>query len=180
MNLRYTFDENGLVCGYSTSTDGATWTDYYFIRNLQGDVLQVFRESDIVIVAEYSYDSWGNILSATGEKAEENPFRYRGYYYDSETGFYYLNSRYYDSEIGRFINADELVSTGQGVLGYNMFSYCINNPINYIDPSGKVAIVDDITVIVLIFFGFCLTMILFSPPAIDLSKDVSQALVDVV
>lgn len=60
--------------------------DYYFITNLQGDVLQVFRESDGEIVAAYTYDSWGNILRATGDKAEENPFRYRGYYYDVESG----------------------------------------------------------------------------------------------
>ena len=65
-----------------------------------------------------------------------NPFRYRGYYYDTETGLYYLQSRYYDPEIGRFINADGLVSTGQGVLGNNMFAYCENNWVNFSDPSG--------------------------------------------
>ena len=65
-----------------------------------------------------------------------NPLRYRGYYYDSESGFYYLQSRYYDPQIGRFINADQFASTGQGFLGYNMFAYCNNNPINYEDSSG--------------------------------------------
>jgi RHS repeat-associated protein len=65
--------------------------------------------------------------------ADENPFRYRGYYYDVETGFYYVSSRYYDPEIGIFINADIYVSTGQGILGYNMFSYALNNPINRLD-----------------------------------------------
>ena len=65
-----------------------------------------------------------------------NPIRYRGYYYDSETGLYYLKSRYYDPETGRFINADGYASTGQGVLGNNMFAYCNNNPVMYSDPSG--------------------------------------------
>ena len=66
-----------------------------------------------------------------------NPLRYRGYYYDSETGFYYLQSRYYDPELGRFINADDFASTGQGILGNNMFAYCNNNPATYADPEGN-------------------------------------------
>jgi len=135
--LRYIFDENGSVCGYMSSKDEENWTEYYFIRNLQGDVLKVIRESDGAIVAEYTYDSWGNILSQTGECASENPFRYRGYYYDSETGFYYLGSRYYDAKLGRFINADGYASTGQGVIGLNMYVYCGNNPINRVDSTGQ-------------------------------------------
>jgi len=69
--------------------------------------------------------------------AEINPLRYRGYYYDSETGWYYLQSRYYDPILHRFINADSFASTGQGVLGTNMFAYCQNSPINYSDPTGE-------------------------------------------
>jgi len=89
--------------------------------------------------ATYSYDEWGNLISISGDTAlaNLNPIRYRGYYYDAETGFYYLRSRYYDPEIGRFLNADALVSTGQGILGNNMFAYCGNNPVNFYDPSGK-------------------------------------------
>jgi len=68
-----------------------------------------------------------------------NPFRYRGYYYDIETGFYYLNSRYYDPAVGRFINADSYATTGQGVLGSNMFAYCLNNPVNRVDQSGSLS-----------------------------------------
>ena len=67
-----------------------------------------------------------------------NPFRYRGYYYDTETGFYYLNSRYYSPEFGRFISADAYVSTGQGIVGNNMYAYCNNNPANYKDKSGSI------------------------------------------
>ena len=69
--------------------------------------------------------------------AEINPLRYRGYYYDAETGFYYLQSRYYDPNTCRFINADGYASTGQGLMGYNMFAYCGNNPIMLSDPSGE-------------------------------------------
>ena len=134
--IRYTFDENGSVCGYSVSANGTSWTNYYFIKNLQGDVLQVFQAGTNTVVATYTYDSWGNILSATGSQAHVNPFRYRGYYYDEETGFYCLSSRYYDPEVGRFINADGYVSTGQGIIGHNMFAYCGNNPIVRIDADG--------------------------------------------
>ena len=66
-----------------------------------------------------------------------NPFRYRGYYYDTETGLYYLQSRYYNPQWGRFLNADGYVSTGQGLLGYNMYAYCNKNPIMYTDPAGE-------------------------------------------
>ncbi len=91
-------------------------------------------------VVEYTYDAWGNLLSTTGSMANtlggSNPLRYRGYVYDTETELYYLQSRYYDPEIGRFINADVYVSTGQGALGNNMFAYCRNNPVKRVDVSG--------------------------------------------
>lgn len=93
---------------------------------------------------EYTYDAWGKVLSQTGSMAwslgKENPLRYRGYVYDQETDLYYLQSRYYDPKIGRFINADAFTSTGQGVIGNNMFAYCLNNPVNNLDSSGTVAV----------------------------------------
>jgi len=97
-------------------------------------------------VAEYTYDAWGKPLSTTdGEGnsvanthiAKLNPLRYRGYYFDMETGFYYLQSRYYDPTLRRFINADSLASTGQGILGTNMFAYCGNEPIRRIEIGGN-------------------------------------------
>ena len=116
---------------------------YYYVLNQQGDVIQIIGSGGTVC-AEYSYDAWGNILSITGLYAGTlgavNPIRYRGYYYDTETGLYYVSSRYYDPEIGRFINADGYVSTGQDILGYNMFAYCGNNPINRKDPTGQFGI----------------------------------------
>ena len=89
----------------------------------------------------YTYDAWGKLLSTTGSMAgtlgEYNPLRYRGYVYDTETGLYYLNSRYYNPETGRFINVDGYVSTGQGFSGHNMFVYCGNNPVMRQDDSGR-------------------------------------------
>lgn len=81
---------------------------------------------------------WGKIISSSGTLADINPLRYRGYYYDTETGFFYLQSRYYDPEIGRFINADSYASTdATGLLSTNMFAYCENDPVNKSDPTGE-------------------------------------------
>ena len=105
----------------------------------QGDVMALY-DNDLNIVTEYTYDSWGKLLSVTGSLAstlgQANPFRYRGYYYDSETELYYLNSRYYDPETGRFINADSLIDN-RGIITRNLFQYCGNNPINNSDLSGN-------------------------------------------
>ena len=90
--------------------------------------------------ATYSYDPYGQVLRANGAMAEINPLQYRGYYYESETGFYYLQSRYYNPVICRFINADSFVSTGQSFSGYNMFAYCNNNPVPNSDPTGDILI----------------------------------------
>ena len=91
-------------------------------------------------VVEYAYDSWGKQLSCTGTLATTlgvlNPFRYRGYVYDEETQWYYLRSRYYDPETCRFISADVLLSTGQGVIGNNSYVYCLNDPTILYDEDG--------------------------------------------
>ena len=114
-------------------------TRYIYATNIQGDVIAILNTSGNKVV-EYTYDAWGNILSVTGSMAntlgQYNPLRYRGYVYDQETGLYYLQSRYYNPTWGRFLNADSFVSTGQGMLGNNMFAYCLNNPTNAIDPTG--------------------------------------------
>ena len=115
--------------------NGSTTATYYYITNLQGDVMYLVDGNGIQVAA-YTYDPYGKILSATGAMAEINPLRYRGYYYDAETGFYYLQSRYYDPNTCRFINADSYASTDQGLIGYNMFVYCGNNPVCYTDTSG--------------------------------------------
>ena len=104
-------------------------TAYYYITNLQGDVMRIVDGSQNTVTS-YDYDPYGKVLSATGTLANINPLHYRGYVYDTETGFYYLQSRYYDPAIGRFINADSYATTGQGIIGCNMFAYCGNGVIS--------------------------------------------------
>ena len=113
---------------------------FYFEKNLYGDVLKVYNSSGNP-VAIFEYDSYGNVISETGNMADRTHFRYRGYYYDEETGFYYLQSRYYDPSICRFISADqyELVGALSDTVGQlNLYAYCNNNPIMYTDPSGEI------------------------------------------
>ena len=113
---------------------------YYYMYNPQGDVIGLFDDY-LNVVVEYTYDSWGKIIDVDDTSgvglATANPFRYRGYYYDEESGLYYLNSRYYHPEIGRFINADGLVTTGSDLSGTNLFAYCGNNPVNRTDSTGQ-------------------------------------------
>ena len=133
--LDFIYDESGKPFALKYSTDGATFDTYYYVLNLQGDVVKLIQANGHV-VAHYTYDAWGKILDSGGNLAEVNPLRYRGYYYDNETGFYYLQSRYYDPANRRFISADVYASTGQGFVGTNMFAYCNNKPIINSDPSG--------------------------------------------
>ena len=125
--------------------DGSTSTLYYYVLNAQGDVIALLNANG-TLAASYNYGAWGNysVHGADGKKTTDatfighiNPLRYRGYYYDRETRLYYLQSRYYDFANCRFINADTYLSTGQGMLGHNMFTYCGNNPVNYCDSSGR-------------------------------------------
>ena len=131
--LHFTYDSTGPL---SVSYNG---TEYFYVKNAQGDVTVLVNASGTRVVS-YTYDAWGNLLTTTGSLATtlgaQNPLRYRGYVSDTETGLYYLQSRYYNPGWGRFINADAYLSTGQGFNGHNMFAYCGNNPISRYDVGG--------------------------------------------
>ena len=141
--FEYYYDAQGIV---AFKYDGAV---YYFKKNLMGDIDRIY-DANKNLVAEYKYDAWGNhrVYTGTGiditdnssynnSVAKLNPFRYRGYYYDTETGLYYLNSRYYDPSVGRFINADDIsYIQPTDINGLNLFAYCGNNPVMFIDSSG--------------------------------------------
>jgi RHS repeat-associated protein len=110
-------------------------TTYYYHVNGHGDVTAL-TDSSGNVVAEYSYDAWGNILSQTGAMASANPYRYAGYYYDTETGLYYLMARYYDANIGRFITRDTFHGFEDEPLSLNQYIYTHNNPVIFTDPNG--------------------------------------------
>ncbi len=133
--LFFYYDNSGEVM--SVSCNG---TMYYYIKDLQGDITEIV-DKDGKAVAEYAYDAWGNMLTEDNGKltvGKLNPFRYRGYVYDEETGLYYLQSRYYDPLSGRFLNADVYCDTCSGSpLSTNMFSYCENNAIMKYDVTGN-------------------------------------------
>ena len=137
--LDFVYDDAGRPFALRYSTNGTSFQTYYYVLNLQGDVVKLIHYIpgfEYESVATYEYDAWGNV-SSSGRLAEINPLRYRGYYYDNETGFYYLQSRYYDPANRRFINADTYSSTDPGdAIGCNMFAYCGNNPVMRNDYSG--------------------------------------------
>ncbi|NFF62182.1 RHS repeat-associated core domain-containing protein [Clostridium botulinum] len=139
--IHYTYDLNDNLI--SMNLNGQ---EYYYIRNAQNDIIAL-NNSRGTTVATYTYDSWGKLLSIKDENGTDitnnkdhvgykNPYRYRGYRYDTETGLYYLNSRYYNSEWGRFVNADSEGGKVGELLSHNVFNYCSNNPIVRTDHSG--------------------------------------------
>jgi len=125
---------------------GLNWngSEYFYVKDAMGNVIGI-TDSTGNLVVEYAYDEWGTCIFVTGQLSstlgQENPFRYKGYYFDSESGLYYLQSRYYDSAIGRFINPDEPSMISQGIL--NLFSYGEDNPVNTIDSDGNCGITVD-------------------------------------
>ena len=139
-HLYYYYDADGSI--RSISYNG---TRYAFRKNLQGDVIAIL-DTNGEVVARYTYDAWGKVLMVTDGNGNINtsstfigninPIRYRGYYYDTETGWYYLNSRYYDPQVRRFINADGIIGANGVFTGYNLFAYCNNSPVRFNDPSG--------------------------------------------
>jgi len=144
-------DENGNYFGLrKTNAQNNGSTMYNFLFNAQGDVIGLVDNMGN-FQASYTYDAWGKVLSVKDKNGNEitdpnhianvNPIRYRGYYYDRETGLYYLQTRYYDPETGRFINADDtdiaFADLDKNLLAVNLFAYCWNNPVNLVDHDGE-------------------------------------------
>ena len=142
----YSYDANGILYNVRyTLTDGGTEYSYYYTHNSRGDIVGIYNGAG-ELKAHYEYDAWGNVISITDNNGNAitnpnhignlNPFRYRGYYQDTETGLYYLMSRYYDPITHRFINADGYFQSGGSILDANTFAYCGNNPVLNVDPLG--------------------------------------------
>ncbi len=136
--LSFFYDQQGNRVGMADSSNHF----YYYIYNVQGDVIALADASTGKLVVTYTYDAWGKLVKLEDTTANsvgtQNPFRYRGYYYDTETGLYYLLTRYYDPEVGRFISADAFTSTDiSSPLSANMFAYCENNPVHRSDSTGE-------------------------------------------
>lgn len=133
--MYFQYDTSGIPLGFILNG-----TQYLYLTNQMGDVVAI-TDSTGAVIANYTYDEWGNITDISGNTniANTNPLRYRGYYYDNETGYYYLQSRYYDAGISRFINSDIYDMAGaasQISESSNLMSYCYNNPINSSDMYG--------------------------------------------
>ena len=142
----YSYDANGILYNVRyTLTDGGTEYSYYYTHNSRGDIVGIYNGAG-ELKAHYEYDAWGNVISITDNNGNAitnlnhignlNPFRYRGYYQDTETGLYYLMSRYYDPVTHRFINADGYFQSGTSILYGNTFAYCGNNPVSRADTGG--------------------------------------------
>ena len=142
--LHFFYDESGNLFAFENGS-----TRYYYVRNILGEIMGIIDTSGSY-VAKYTYDAWGLPITITDGAGNDvtnyplhianiNPFRYKGYYFDSEVYLYYLNARYYDPIYARFISADGLVASSGSFVGLNMFAYCNNNPVMYKDTSGFVA-----------------------------------------
>ena len=138
----YVYDENGAPIGIKYRDDTYSegeYSCYFFEKNLQGDIVAIYNSAGTKL-GTYLYDAWGNCtVSGTHNILTINPFRYRSYYFDTETGLYYLQSRYYNPAWHRFINADSYLNANGDIIGYNIFAYCSNNPIMFVDPTGEIS-----------------------------------------
>ena len=192
--LKFYYDSNGRLLKQSNGLEfyydviGIAAIKYngamYLCRkDLQGNIIALIDNSGTTVV-QYNYDAWGNhkVVDANGNEITDpnhlgnlNPFRYRGYYYDTETGFYFLKTRYYDPEVGRFLNRDSIIfADPEEVNGLNLYAYCLDNPINYIDPLGKFVISIGAALVMLaggLFASFA------APIIVDAAGDIADQIV---
>ena len=142
----YIYDANdspiGFKCRESTYAEDI-WDVYWYGKNLQGDIAIIYNSAGTKLVS-YTYTAWGNTTKTyhnggASTTAAYNNLTYRGYYYDTDLGMYYLQTRYYDPTVCRFINADDIgyLGANNDITGYNLYSYCSNNPVMYMDYSGE-------------------------------------------
>ena len=152
MLFYYNAEGKPLYVEYHDANDECSGT-YYYVLNLQGDTVALYDPARNITAVNYEYDAWGREISwSTYDSGYaglifNNPLTYRGYIYDRETGFYYLQSRYYDPTIGRFLNADDVLYLGStgSLISYTLFAYCDNNCVCSLDYDGheKMAIFYD-------------------------------------
>ena len=152
-NISFTYDSNGRLLKQSNGLEflydnsgviGVKYNGntYFYRRDCQGNIIALIDNSGAVVV-EYKYDAWGNHEAEVANEdyvtlAEINPYRYRGYYYDSETDLYFLQTRYYDPVVGRFISRDSIeYADPETICGLNLYAYCGNNPVMATDPTGR-------------------------------------------
>jgi RHS repeat-associated protein len=148
INIHYSYDSSGNLgqIAYKSGAVPEYNNTFYPVCNSRGDVVALYTYTG-ALVARYTYDSWGNVVSITDANGAAitdpnnvgivNKIRYRGYYWDEDLGMYYLKTRYYDPMVGRFISADGQLNPSAG--GKNLFAYCENNPVNLADPDGNCA-----------------------------------------
>ncbi len=171
-SLQFVYDNAGVV---GVIYDG---TQYFYRKNVLGDIIAILDQNGSIVV-KYIYDAWGNhaVVDKDGKNIEDpehignkNPFRYRGYYYDVETGFYYLQTRYYDPEVGRFISQDSVeYADPESINGLNLYAYCGNNPVKNIDPNGT-SFAIQIVFSALMYLGFAISAIFDA----DIRNDMAQ------
>ena len=145
-SIDYIYGTEG-IAGFIVDKDTNNEATYVYRKNIFGDVTAVYND-DGILQCTYEYDAWGNhviydadgkVVDGTGDNIGLiNPIRYRGYYFDEETGLYYLKTRYYDPQVGRFMTIDGIEYLDpESINGLNLYAYCNNNPVMNVDPDGN-------------------------------------------
>ncbi len=183
--LRFIYDESGSPIGFVYTPTGSASATYYYEKNLFGDVIAIWEDtgSSLVKVGTYAFNAYGQNVKVTNltggtytNIASLNPFRYRSYYYDADLYLYHLQSRYFDPVSCRFISADGQLNGGNTILGYNMYAYCGNDPINRTDSTGEVWE----TVFDVISLGFSIVEVIINPADVSAWISVAGDAIDLI
>ncbi len=184
----YFYDSAGSPVGFrmrkSTDEEGVFET-FFYEKNIFGDIVRIYDTRGNAVV-EYTYDAWGNYTMTEldgSTSASKNRLLYRGYYYDDYLGFYYLGSRYYDANTGRFISPDDTSYLGANgdINSYNLYAYCRNNPVMYTDPSGHVVIALTSALVYAVVAAFVtLGVVAVAEASAELVTNVAEKVIDSV